>query len=73
MLVGKAFFWPGLLILVGLGAFVHEAGHGRLHRGLAWVVWMFGLLLAFSMPRLFIPIVLLSVAATVVLGTLRRP
>ncbi len=73
ILLGKSFLWPGLLILFAVSAFVREAKRGRPIRGLTALIWGLGLLVALMLPRLFYPAILLTVGATIVLNTARRP
>lgn len=73
LLVGKVFFWQGALILLGAILFMHEASHGRTRAGLSVLTLALGLILALSMARLFLPIVLITGAALLLINLVRRP
>lgn len=65
-------FWPGILIVIGLTAFISEAGRGRYYNGLSSVIWLFGLAFLFMVPRLWWPGMLVIVGLNILLDVLRR-
>ncbi|PDV97202.1 zinc ribbon domain-containing protein [Candidatus Chloroploca asiatica] len=65
-------FWPGILVVVGLTSFVSEALRGRYFNGLNSIIWLFGLALLFTIPRIFLPGILVLIALTVAVDWLRR-
>lgn len=73
ILIGRSFLWPMLLTVFAVLAFVYEANRGLTARALTILVWGLGLIVAFMLPRLFLPIVLLMVGVSVVLNMVRRP
>lgn len=65
-------FWPGILILAGLVAFVGESLRGRYFSGLSSILWLFGLAFLFSVPRLWWPGILVLIGLSVLLDMARR-
>ncbi|MFV9506622.1 MAG: zinc ribbon domain-containing protein [Oscillochloridaceae bacterium umkhey_bin13] len=65
-------FWPMILVVVGLASFVSEALRGRLFNALQGSFWMFGLAFLFTVPRLFIPGIIILVGVSVLLGWLDK-
>jgi hypothetical protein len=51
----KAPIWPTILIVIGLSSFARAAVRGRAAAGLGAVLWLFGLAVLFSIPRLLVP------------------
>jgi len=72
-LMGRVLFLPGLIMLVGLIAFIRTASAGRPYRALTILVWSFGLIVAFTVPRLFLPVILLAVGLSVLIRAAGRP
>lgn len=65
-------FWPMILVVIGLASFVSEATRGRLFNALQGSFWMFGLAFLFSVPRLFVPGIIILVGLSALLSWLDR-
>lgn len=72
LIFGKTFILPGILVLVGISVFIREAGRGRPFAGLSFMTWMFGLLIALAVPRLFLPAILATIGVTILIDAIRR-
>lgn len=65
-------FWPGILIVAGVVAFVSEAARGRYFKGLSSVIWLFGLAFLFMVPRLWWPGMFAIIGLNILIDMLRR-
>lgn len=65
-------FWPGILIVAGVAAFISEAARGRYYKGLTSVIWLFGLAFLFTVPRLWWPGMFAIIGLNILLDMLRR-
>jgi hypothetical protein len=70
-------FFPAILVVAGLASFASAAGHGRALAGFKSAFWLFGFALLFTIPRLWVPTMIvligLNVLFDVACRAARRP
>lgn len=72
LLLLKMPFWPGILIIVGVTAFVSEALRGRYFNGLSSIIWTFGIAFLIMVPRLWWPGILVLAGVSMLIEMVRR-
>lgn len=68
----KAPFWPTILVVIGLSAFVGAAWRGHTLDGLGRAIWLFGIAFLLTVPRLLWPGVLVLVGVSLLLDWAKR-
>jgi hypothetical protein len=66
------FFWPGILIVIGVSNLVRFVGRGNVTVGVRNVLWLFGLAFLFMMPQAFFPGILVLIGLSAIIEALIR-
>jgi hypothetical protein len=65
-------FFPAILVVAGLSMFVSAAARGSITDGFRHAFWLFGLALLFTIPRLWVPIMVVLIGLNVLFDVMCR-
>ncbi|MEI8308398.1 MAG: zinc ribbon domain-containing protein [Chloroflexales bacterium] len=66
------FFWPGILILIGVVNFFRMSSSGHSLQGVRNILWFFGIALIFLEPFLFLPCLFILIGMNAIISEMIR-
>jgi ribosomal protein L40E len=72
LLLLKLPFWPMILVVCGLSSFVYGAIRGRVLSAVDNTLWLFGLAFLFTVPRLWLPGLIILIGMSVLISIGRK-